>query len=142
MDPYGVCDSRQVIIIGKQGALRKVLSCTARKGGYVVELEGITHIEQVECIRGENLFITREQLGDLDEDEYYWTDLLGMKVVDMQGIELGEVVNIFSTGSNDVFVVDKDKQYYIPSTKDVVREILVEDGRIVVDTSLLEDLLE
>lgn len=130
------------LIVGNQGISRKMISCTARKGNYIIELEGVTHIDQVESLKGETLFITREQLGDLDEDEYYWTDLMGMKVVDTQGRLLGELVKIIPTGSNDVFVVDKIKQYYIPSTKDVIKEICVEDGTIVVDTSLIEDLLE
>ncbi len=130
------------LIVGNQGTPRKLVSCVQRKGKYIIELEGITHIDHVEHIKGESLFVTRDQLADLGEDEYYYSELLGMRVVDTQGRVLGELVNIFSTGSNDVFVVDNVKQYYIPATKDVITEISIHEGTIVVDSSLLEGLLE
>lgn len=130
------------LIIGNQGVQRKLLSCTQRKGKYIIELEGITHIDLVDKIKNESIYVKREQLEQLQDDEYYWNDLLGMHVVDTDGKALGELVNIFPTGSNDVFVVDKVKQFYIPVTKDVIKEISLEKRTIVVDTSLLEGLLE
>ena len=141
-DSFDTFSAYTHLIVGKQGTRRRLISCAQRKTKYIIELEGITHIDQVEEIKGETLFVTREQLGDLSEDEYYWADLLGMEVIDTQGWVLGELVNIFPTGSNDVFVVDRDKQYYIPATKDVIKEISTQDKTIVVDTSLLEGLLE
>jgi len=62
--------------------------------------------------------------------------------MDTQGNEWGEVVRIFSTGSNDVLEVNRDKRHLIPVTKDVVREISLEGGRIVIDASLLEEILD
>ena len=144
--PYG--DSFEVfsaythLIVGKQGSPRKMTWCVQKKGKYIIELEGITSIDHVEGIKGETLFITRDQLGEIADDEYYWSDLIGMSVVDTRGAVLGELVKIFSTGSNDVYVVDTVKQYYIPATKDVIREISLERRTIVVDTSLLEGLLD
>ena len=102
------------LIIGDQGVPRKILSCTPRKGRCVLKLEGIDDIGQVEAIRGETLYITTSQLEPLKEDEFYWKDLLGMQVVDEQGTELGEIVRIFSTGSNDVYVVNPDKNITSP----------------------------
>lgn len=144
--PYGESYERfrlyTHLIIGKQGETRKLLSCTPHKGKYLLTLEGITDINQVEKIRGESLYITRNQLENLGEDEYYWQDLLGMTVIDLQGQKLGEIVRIFNTGSNDVYVVDPVKQYYIPATKDVIREVSLEDRTIRIDSSLLEGLLD
>lgn len=130
------------LIIGQLGAPVKVLSSENRRGSYVIALEGITSISQVEDIRGETLYITREQLGDPGEDEHYWRDLMGLKVIDLTGRVLGEVVDIFATGSNDVYVVDKERQYLIPATRDVVREISLEKGCIVIDAAPLEGLLD
>ena len=144
--PYGDSVERLCsythLIIGDQGVPRKILSCTPRKGRCVLKLEGIDDIGQVEAIRGETLYITTGQLEPLKEDEFYWKDLLGMQVVDEQGTELGEIVRIFSTGSNDVYVVNPDKEYYIPATRDVVKEISLEKRRVVIDSSLLEGLLD
>ena len=128
--------------IGKKGEPRKVLSLSQRKGRYLISLEGITDIDQVEAVKGESLYISRDQLEPLAQGEYYWHDLIGMRVVDTQGKELGKVVKIFSTGSNDVYVVDPVKQYYIPATTDVIREVSLEKKIIVIDAELLEDILD
>jgi 16S rRNA processing protein RimM len=144
--PYGDSVERLCsythLIVGDQGVPRKILSCKPLKSRCVLELEGMDDIGQVEAIRGESLYITAGQLEPLQEDEFYWKDLLGLMVVDEQGTELGEIVRIFSTGSNDVYVVNPDKEYYIPATREVVREISLEKRRVVIDSSLLEDLLD
>ena len=130
------------LIIGENGAPLEILSAQNRRSFYIIELAGFTHISQVEPLKGETLFIKREQLEEPAEDEYYWRDLLGLRVIDTQGAVLGEIVDIFSTGSNDVYVVDKSKQYFIPATKDVIKEISLEKGCITIDASLLEGLLD
>ncbi|HHO75060.1 MAG TPA: 16S rRNA processing protein RimM [Deltaproteobacteria bacterium] len=129
------------LIVGEHGSPKRMTWCVMKKGKYIIELEGISCSDQVESIKGEGLFITRDQLERLNEDEFYWCDLYGMNVVSTQGEILGELVKIFSTGSNDVYVVDTVKQYYIPATKDVIKEISLENRTIVVDTSLLEGLI-
>ena len=130
------------LILGKNSPPLEILSAQNRRSFYIIELAGFTHISQVEPLKGETLFIKREQLEEPEEDEYYWRDLLGLKVIDTQGAVLGEIVDIFSTGSNDVYVVDKSKQYLIPATKDVIKEISLEKGCITIDASLLEGLLD
>ena len=130
------------LIIGKNGSPLEILSAQNRRSFYIIEIAGFTNISQVEPLKGETLFIKREQLEEPEEDEYYWRDLLGLKVIDIQGAVLGEIVDIFSTGSNDVYVVDKSKQYFIPATKDVIKEISLEKGCITIDASLLAGLLD
>ena len=130
------------LILGKNSSPLEILSAQTRRSFYIIELAGFTHISQVESLKGETLFIKREQLEEPEEDEYYWRDLLGLKVIDTHGAVLGEIVDIFSTGSNDVYVVDKSKQYLIPATKDVIKEISLEKGCITIDASLLEGLLD
>lgn len=130
------------LIIGLTGKPRRVLSCMQRKGKYIVRLEGITDISQVEGLKGEGVFIKRQWLPPLEEDEYYWCDLIGMNVLKEDGTELGELVSIISTGSNDVYVVDREKQYLIPAVVDVVKDISIEKRTIVVDTSSLDEILE
>jgi 16S rRNA processing protein RimM len=144
--PYGDSFERfqtySHLIIGYNGTPIKMLSSVQKKGFYIVELEGFTDISQIESIKGETIFVTRDQLGELGEDEYYWRDIIGLKVLDLKGRDLGEVVDIFPTGCNDVYVVDREKQYLIPATKDVIREISLEKGSITIDAALLEGLLD
>ncbi|HOO45251.1 MAG TPA: ribosome maturation factor RimM [Deltaproteobacteria bacterium] len=130
------------LIVGKQGTPRRMTWCVQKRGSYIIELEGVTSIDQAEHFKGETLYITREQLQETAEDEYYWCDLLGMSVVDIRGMIIGELVKIFPTGSNDVYVVDPVKQYYIPATAEVIKEISLARRQIVIDTSLIEDLLD
>jgi 16S rRNA processing protein RimM len=130
------------LIIGKKGFSREILSAQNRRSFYIIELSGLTDISQVEPLKGETLFIKPEQLEEPLEDEYYWRDLLGLKVMDTQGAVLGEIVDIFSTGSNDVYVVDKAKRHYIPATKEVIKEISLGKGCITIDATLLEGLLD
>lgn len=130
------------LIIGYHGTPIKILSSVQKKGFYIVELEGLTDISQIESIKGETIFVMRDQLGELGEDEYYWRDIIGLKVFDLTGRDLGEVVEIFPTGSNDVYVVDREKQYLIPVTKEVIREISLEKGCITIDATLLKGLLD
>ena len=68
------------------------------------------------------------------EDEYYWTDLEGLRVENLDGVELGVVSHLFETGSNDVIVIKGDRERLIPSLKDqVVHKIDLDNGLIIVD---------
>ncbi len=130
------------VLVGQRGAPRKLLSVDQKRGLAIIALEGFDHISQVEHLKGEILYVRREQLSDLQEGEFYWRDLLGLKVLDTRGNELGEVVRVFSTGSNDVLEVDREKRHLIPVTKDIIQEISLEEGRIVIDATLMEGLLD
>ncbi|HPI91984.1 MAG TPA: ribosome maturation factor RimM [Deltaproteobacteria bacterium] len=128
--------------IGLTGTPVRLTSVEQRKGCSIIAIEGLDHISQVEHLRGETLYVSRDQLAALPDGEFYWRDLLGMEVFDMDGNAIGEVVNIFATGSNDVLEVGREKRCLIPLTRDVVREISMERGRIVIDAALMEGLLD
>lgn len=146
ISPYGDSFERfqrySHLMVGKTGETRKVLSCSEHKDRYLISLEGVADRDAAERMKGQPLFIERSQLEDPGEDEYYWHDLLGKTVQDLEGRVLGKVVKIFSTGSNDVYVVNEEKEYYIPATRDVIREIDLEKGVILIDSSLMEGLLD
>lgn len=130
------------LIIGTEGIAIEVLGALNRGKFYIIELKGFTHISQVEPLKGETVYVRRSQLQETVENEFYWRDLIGLTVIDTEGKTLGELINIFSTGSNDVYVVDRKRQYYIPATKDVIKDISLADGIMVIDASLLEGLLD
>ena len=67
------------------------------------------------------------------DDEFYWTDLEGLRVRNRQGVELGKVDRLFGTGSNDVMVVSGDRQRLIPFTADAVTSVDLETRVITVD---------
>jgi 16S rRNA processing protein RimM len=129
-------------IIGEKGSSRKLISLEKRKKGFVLMLEGITDISQVDELQGQIIYVSRKLLPETTDDEFYWDDLIGMKVIDIKGRDLGEIVSIIPTGSNDVFVVDKVRQHMIPWTNDVVKEISIKNNTMTVDIESLEEILD
>lgn len=71
----------------------------------VVKLSGIEDRDQAKHLVGTQIAVYREQLPEINADEHYWSDLIGMHVVTVKGATLGKVKSLLETGSNDVLVV-------------------------------------
>ena len=81
-----------------------------------------------------DIAVRREQLPKLKPGEYYWSDLEGLRVENLEGIDLGVVSHLFETGANDVLVVKGDRERLIPYTVGLaVKEVDLQAGRILVD---------
>jgi 16S rRNA processing protein RimM len=106
-----------------------------RQGKSVVaHLEGYDDRDQATSLLGSDIAIRREQLPALADGEYYWSDLEGLRVVNLQGIELGVVSYLFETGANDVLVVKGERERLIPYTLGMaVKSVDLQDGQITVD---------
>jgi len=120
--------------------LRKVL--LHKPGLLVLTVQGITTREEADALRQAEVFIREQDAVPLDEDEYFLHELYDLRVETDQGLLLGSVREVLETGANDVLVVARDAQpdALIPIIHDVVQEIDVTAGRIVV--RLLEGLVE
>ena len=82
---------------------------------------------------GSELCLKRSQLPEPAEDEYYWRDLIGLIVFTDQGQELGKLVDIFETGSSDIYVVRGDeREYLIPAIADVISLVDISGNRMVI----------
>ena len=68
----------------------------------------------------------------LPMDSYWQYDLIGLKVMTVDGKELGLVKDILSGQGHDVFVVRNSKEYLIPAVKTIIKDIRIEDGLIVI----------
>ncbi len=89
-----------------------------------------TALEYINC----KIYIKSDQLPSLDDGDFYWSDLEGLKVNTLSGEELGVVDHLLETGANDVLVVEGEKQHLIPFVKDqIVRKIDLDEGIIQVD---------
>ena len=106
----------------------------------ILKFRGIDNINDIEKYRGCSLWVAREDAVPLEEDEYYTRDLYGLTVVTDAGEELGKLEEIFSTGSNDVYVVKKEgaKDLLLPAIKDVV--LAVDPAEKKMTVHLLEGL--
>jgi len=99
----------------------------------VVQLQGIEDREQALAVRGWQVAVPRAELPRPAEGEYYWSDLVGLLVVNLQGVELGEIAEVFATGANDVIVVRGERERLIPFVLPVLVAVELERSRVVVD---------
>lgn len=101
----------------------------------LVKCREVNNMNEAELLRGKKVFIRTEDLPELEEGEFYVADLLGCKVIDIAGAEIGELKDVISTGSNDVYVVAtaEGKELLVPALKQHVKEINPEERRIVVE---------
>ncbi len=109
--------------------------------GLIAQLKGCEDRNQaVELVRAE-IAIESDQLPDLGENEYYWSDLIGLSVQNQQGQLLGTIKDMLPTGANDVLVIEgQDKQVLIPYVLDYyVLEIDLESNTMLVDWPWQED---
>lgn len=124
-------------ILRQRGTERTVdrVEGRAQGRGLVASVPGVDTREAAEALIGSEIWIERSQLPRPRRGEYYWVDLEGLAVATVDGVALGRVSHLFSTGSNDVLVVvDDERERLVPFiNEDVVREVDFDGGRIVVD---------
>jgi 16S rRNA processing protein RimM len=138
-----ISKQRTVILCGPNGETEKFAIASSSLHGkkVLVVLEGFDDINKVQHLVGREIYAERDKLPKLADGEYYWCDLIGLKVVTTGGEHLGELFDIMATGGNDVYLVRSGKkEYLIPAIEDVVVSIDLEAGVMMV--SPLEGLLE
>lgn len=124
-----------VFLMEKNGQTRElaVENVKSLKNFLIVKFHGIDDIDHAETFKGELLKIRQDQLKELDKDTYYIFDIIGMEVFTEEGLLLGNVKDIFQTGSNDVYLVaGQTKEYLIPALKEVVKNIDKEGRKITI----------
>lgn len=124
-----------VFLKGKDGRLLEysVKSVSAHAGGFILGLNDFTDINQVLSLNGSELCLKLSQLPAPDEGEYYWRDLIGLAVQTDQGVDLGTLVDIFETGSSDIYVVrGSSKEYLIPAIADVITLVDIPGKKMII----------
>lgn len=106
----------------------------AHGAGVVVKFAGCDDRDQATTLLHSAIAVRREQLAPLPSGEYYWTDLQGLRVVNLEGVELGTVDHLFATGANDVLVVKGERERLLPFVQgQVVLNIDLEQRLVQVD---------
>ena len=102
--------------------------------GIVVKLEGIGNRDDALAMRDTEIAISRDQLDSLDEGEYYWSDLIGLKVKNLAGDDLGKVASLMETGADDVLVIRGYRERRVPFVQpQIVKSVDLASGCITVD---------
>lgn len=122
------------IKLGGQWQQRKVISGKRHGKGVVARIEDCDTRDDAFALIESEIAIERSQLPKPAEGEYYWADLIGLEVRNLDNVELGRVSSLFETGANDVLVVKGDRERLIPFIQpDFVCEVDLAAGRMTVD---------
>ena len=105
------------------------------KKGVVARIEGVTHRNGAEALRGTELYIERDKLPDPDDDEIYHADIIGMAAVRADGSEVGEVIAIQNFGAGDLLEIrlaGKKRTEFVPFDDQFVPDIDFDARRVTV----------
>jgi 16S rRNA processing protein RimM len=100
----------------------------------IAKIEGVDDRDAAQLLSGSEIGIYQSQLEALQHNEFFWRDLIGLRVLGKQGVLLGEVDSFLETGANDVLVVKGEQQYLIPWVMaQTIISIDLDKGEILVD---------
>ncbi len=104
------------------------------KNLVLVKFKGVEDINMAEKFKGCYIKISRDKARKLPEDTYFIADLIGIKVYDDNGNLIGKVQDIYNNKSHDIYVVKDDlgKQILLPSTKEVIKQIDLDEDKMIV----------
>lgn len=142
-DPLGL--SSYGTVFDENGRSFKIDHMRKAGSAVIVHFSGVDDRSSAEALNGTALYVNRQQLPDeLEEDEFYQTDLIGLQVRDETGQMIGKVNAFFDFGGGDILElkIEGEGLKLIPFSKAAVPEINIGQGFIVVDrraAGLVED---
>jgi 16S rRNA processing protein RimM len=125
---------KRIIVKNKSEKEYEIEKVGYNKNQVILKLKGVDRVEDAENLRGSYILIDRENLAPLPEGTYYIADLIGLDVYTEEGIVLGKVDDIYSTGANNIYVIkdDEGKQRLLPGIDEVIKKINIDEGKIIV----------
>lgn len=104
-----------------------------QKGAAVVKLSGVDSINDAEELRGAGVLVDTDELEGLEEDEYYWFDLIGLGVYTEDGAFVGKVEDLIDRAEQSVLIVrNGGVETLIPLAEPIIKEIDLESSKIVI----------
>ena len=142
-DPRRFRRLKEVVLdTGKEKMNLEIEGVKFFKQFVILKFKGLDNINDIEKYRQKSLYVTRKNAVRLQRDEYFIADLIGLKVQDEDGKELGTVIDVIETGANDVYEVEMadGKSLLLPAIKQCILNVDVENGTMQVH--VLEGLLD
>ena len=142
-DPRRFRRLKEVVLdTGKEKMNLEIEGVKFFKQFVILKFKGLDNINDIEKYRQKSLYVTRKNAVRLQRDEYFIADLIGLKVQDEDGKELGTVNDVIETGANDVYEVEMadGKSLLLPAIKQCILNVDVENGTMQVH--VLEGLLD
>ena len=118
--------------------LLRIREAKEHSDAVVARVDGIEDRSGAESLKGSRVFIPRSSFPTAGEDEYYWVDLIGLDVVNREGVALGRVKDLLATGPQSVLVIEyeeggKPAERMVPFVSAYVDRVDLEARRITVD---------
>ena len=113
----------------------KIKSHRPHKNFNLLTFEGYDNVNEVESMKGSTLKVPESFLGELSENEYYFHEIIGCKVITVEGVEVGVISEILTPGANDVWVIktSKKEEILIPYIEEVVMKVDVKEKLVVIE---------
>ena len=135
--------SKLLITRGNQ-LIREVVVQSYRnhKNFLLVKFEGIDSVEEAEKLKNLQIKIDSDEVGELEENEFYFHEIIGCQVFDENDRNLGEIIGILTPGANDVWVIkgEEGKEILIPYIEDVVKQIDITNKKVNIE--VMEGLMD
>ena len=135
--------SKLLITRGNQ-LIREVVVQSYRnhKNFLLVKFEGIDSVEEAEKLKNLQIKIDSDEVGELEENEFYFHQIIGCEVFDENDRNLGEIIDILTPGANDVWVIkgEEGKEILIPYIEDVVKKIDITSKKVNIE--VMEGLID
>lgn len=127
------------LAMGDVQTVAEIVAARPHKNVILIRFVGVNQRGQAEALRGKWLFVKDEDAFELEEGVYWIHDLMGLSVLSSSGEQYGAITDVLSTGANDVYVVrteapfNRGKDLLIPAIADVVQEVDIDAGQMIVD---------
>lgn len=135
--------SKLLITRGNQ-LIREVVVQSYRnhKNFLLVKFEGIDSVEEAEKLKNLQIKINSDEVGELEENEFYFHQIIGCEVFDENDKNLGKIIDILTPGANDVWVIkgENGKEILIPYIEDVVKKIDITSKKVNIE--VMEGLID
>lgn len=135
--------SKLLITRGNQ-LIREVVVQSYRnhKNFLLVKFEGIDSVEKAEKLKNLQIKINSDEVGELEENEFYFHQIIGCEVFDENDKNLGEIIDILTPGANDVWVIkgENGREILIPYIEDVVKKIDITSKKVNIE--VMEGLID
>jgi 16S rRNA processing protein RimM len=106
------------------------------KSGFAARLSGVPDKDAADALRGTRLYAPRSALPSLPDDEYYYSDLIGLTVLDTGGVEIGQIAAVMDHGAGDILELrgkGLKGSVLIPFTAQIVPTVDLTAGRVIID---------
>ena len=112
----------------------KLADLRQHSNGWVAKLEGVDSRDAAEAMAGWYFAAPHDELPAANSGEYYWAELVGLQVTNLQGISLGVIDSIIESGAHHVLkLLDGERERLLPFVEQIVKEVNVAGSSVTVD---------